>query len=137
MELLGTSLYPWQVYLAVYVLGMFLIGLPIAILSLDVWRYPTLYPRIGKILFPDIAVFGNIGRRDLRQYHPEDIPPTMRWLRVDQVIMHDNSRSVLEKYKLVQMMLWPLRLTFIIIINLLFFIFTLFVKKSNGKVISR
>lgn len=125
MELFGTCFYMWQVYLAVYVVGMFAVGYPMGKYSIMVWRERFFsamsYRRIIRkfLLFPMNTVKGTVGIEERRNPY---FPMMMRTRGIGNALIIEN-KAILAEYQIIQMFVWPLRLTYLLVMFVLFFVF--------------
>lgn len=114
MELFGTCFYLWQVLLAVYIVGMFAIGYPMGKYSIIVWKRP--YKKgarrllLGIFLFPVNGIRFTVGTIEkINPYYPL----LMKILKMDMGFALGD-KNVLAEYRIIQMIVWPIRLTYIL-----------------------
>lgn len=119
MEVFGLVIPYWMS--VVYIVGLFIIGLPMGIWSLDVWKSPHQSSTLGKMLFPISATMGQIGEDGHSLY---ETPWLIHLLDIHIALIVGN-RFIINTYIAIQMIIWPLRLTYIILIHLLSFLLIL------------
>lgn len=102
---------------AAYIAGMFIVGIPLGVWSLKVWKNPKNYPILKNILFPIKGIIHNaVGEvttvRCRHMYYEETkllffTPHVARAIR-------QKDEEVLKKYIHQTMQWWPYRVTWIV-----------------------
>lgn len=101
--------------LGIYILGMIVIGIPMAWMSRLAWLEPKEWSLLGKILFPDTDIPKDVGEyKKWKTEHPNYKPPAYTMM-LQNVHLSDYKIDVpLVRYTLFQMIIWPLRLIYLI-----------------------
>jgi hypothetical protein len=105
----------------IYVIGMVLIGFPVGKWSLRVWKNPKNYRNMSRVLFPLNSARNMVGKRVV-----EAVMSSLGWEEYDNLPMamgmfnvhdglHNNDPLPQAQYILLQMMVWPIRITYILV----------------------
>lgn len=102
------------IILALYFIGMPLIGYPVGKLSLKAWKYPEKFPQLRKILFPLNWCGDTVGKYQDNGDDGDNLPMTMT-TKIHGAIGSGDPLP-LAKYLVMQMFIWPLRLAYTVVV---------------------
>lgn len=123
MELFGTCFYLWQVFFAVYVVGMFAVGYPMGKYSIMLWKdhYNNDWEKVllKYILFPVNSLKSKVGIEERRNPY---LPMTMRTRGIGKALIIEN-KTALAEYQIIQMFVWPIRLAYLLAVHCCFIFF--------------
>ena len=96
-------------FIGVYLVGMILIGYPLAFWSLRAYRHQMLYPRAANLLFP-FSRYMQIHDESYFDGHIHLSSSELGWVRHEKI--NEQDRIEYAKYTIITMFFWPLRVIF-------------------------